>query len=276
MLRPRSRRISSALTAVLAGLLLVSACSSDDPDTGTEPDSSPSTATDPTEALVERCRVDLPDGLEVSAVTLGDGAEVALKAAVLGDPAGADTVLVLLHQTGASGLCGWGPFAELAAAEGLPSVAIDLCDWGESICPEGLAADPATQVDLAAAHAREVLGADRVVLIGASMGGSLTVTAVAAGADVDAWVDVSGPSGWAGVKLLDLAPRLAQRDLPGLVVQARSDGEAEYTAARALARESGVRFLDGGGGHGYDLLVDPDGGPLPAGRSILDFALGGS
>ncbi len=257
---------------MLAAVLALSACSSDDPDPGSEPDSTTASAT-PTEALVERCGVELPEGLDVSAMTLGDGADVSIKAAELGDPAGAETVLVLLHETGANGLCGWGPFAALAAAEGLPSVAMDLCDWGESTCPKGLAADPGAQVDLAAAHAREVLGAERVVLIGASMGGSLTVMAVASGADVDAWVDVSGRSGWAGVVLLDLAPQLAERDLPGLVVQARSDGEAEYTAAQALARESGAEFLDGGGGHGYGLLVDPDGGPLPAGRSILDFAL---
>jgi dienelactone hydrolase len=113
------------------------------------------------------------------------------------------------------------------------------------------------------------------VLVGASMGGSMTVMAVASGADVDAWVDLSGPSGWDGVLLADLAPQVAQQGVPGLVVQATSDGQAEYAAAQTLARDSNAEFLDGGAGHGYELLVDPDGVLLPAGRAVLDLAQAG-
>ena len=277
---PGLPRAASCILALLLGAALaLSACSSEATDDG--PDDGPDDGRvdgsggepDPSDAAavpLARCGDLLPDAAE--AITLGDGKEVRIAAAEFGDTSAAETVLVLLHQTGSDGLCGWGPFATKAAEVGLPSIAFDLCDWGESTCPDGMGSDAGAQVDLAVAHARDALGGSRVVLVGASMGGSMTVMAVASGVDVDAWVDVSGPSSWDGVLLADLAPQVAQQDVPGVVVQATSDGQAEYAAAKALARDSSAEFLDGGDGHGYELLVDPDGVLLPAGQAILDLA----
>ena len=138
-----------------------------------------------------------------------------------------------------------------------------------------MADDAGGQVELAVTHAREALGASRVVLVGASMGGSMTVMAVAARAGVDAWVDVSGPSGWDGVLLADLAPQVAGAERPRPGRPGPDDDAAEYSAAQALARDSRAEFLDGGAGHGYELLVDPDGVLVPAGSSVLDFARAG-
>ena len=107
--------------------------------------------------------------------------------------------------------------------------------------------------------------------MGASMGGSLTVLAAAAGADVDAWIDVSGPSAWEGTELRRVAPDLPAR---GLVVQARSDGAAAYAQAKLLATRSGATFLDGGSGHGYELLSDYTGRISRVGRAVLAFAKG--
>ena len=80
-----------------------------------------------------------------------------------------DTVMVLLHQTGTLGLCGWGRFATEAAASGVRSLAVDLCGYGGSECADGEGTPAEQQVDLAAAHARAEMdaGAGR-----GAMGGS--------------------------------------------------------------------------------------------------------
>ena len=76
---------------------------------------------------------------------------------------------------------------------------------------------------------------------------------------------MSGPGEWLGDTLLDLAPAVG---VPGLVVQARSDGAAAYADARRLAQRTGSRFVDGGSGHGFELLTDGD--RLTAvGRTVL-------
>lgn len=148
---------------------------------------------------------------------------------------------------------------------------VEPCGYGDSTCSPRGDADPLNEVAPAIAHARTELGARRVVLMGASMGGSLTVLAAAGGADADSWVDVSGPPAWEGVPTGPLAARLPAG---GLVVIARSDGRAAYAGARRLARRARATFVDGGSGHGYDLLVDYRGRPTAVGRRVLDFVRG--
>lgn len=188
--------------------------------------------------------------------------------AVIGPPQ-VHTVMVLLHQV-SGGACGWGRFATAAAGDGVTSVLADLCGYGDSDCGERAIDDIAGQVRLLLDYARG-LGGDRVVLVGASMGGSQTVRAVAAGVRVDGWVDVSGPSSWDGTRLLTVA-----HDVPdgGLIVYARSDGAALYRSARELARRTGARFVDGGSGHGYDLLTSYRGRLLRGGRTVIDYVRG--
>jgi len=202
----------------------------------------------------------------------GEGMTLPAADFVAATPSG--TVLVLLHQTGLLGLCGWGRFAPEAAAAGLSSVAIDLCGYGGSECDDGEATPPEEQVALAVAHARDELDAERVVLVGASMGGAQTVVAVARGAEVDGWADLSGGDGWGDAVLLDLAPDVAARGLPGLVAHAPDDNEQLYASAQQLADATGARFLDGDSGHGWDLLTDNQGTVRPDGQALIDFALG--
>lgn len=102
--------------------------------------------------------------------------------------------------------------------------------------------------------------------------GALTVMAVAAGADVDAWADVSGPSAWDGVELAALAPRLPEG---GLVMMAPSDGQEAFASARRLAAAADVPFVPGRSGHGWELLVDPvDGTMTRLGRRLVRLAEG--
>lgn len=227
----------------------------------------------PAMSISERCESGVPADAVVTTVELGAG-ELSLLAAEFDVPEGVDasgTVMVLLHQTGYLGLCGWGQFASEAARHGLRSLAVDLCGYGGSECADGQQAPPEQQVDLAAAHARDAMGAERVVLVGASMGGSRTVMAVAGGAEVDAWAVLSGPSTWDGTTLADLAPDVAARGLPGLIAHAPDDTPSEYAAAQALATATGAEFLDGDSGHGYELLTITMGGLRPDGEELLAF-----
>lgn len=202
----------------------------------------------------------------VSQVTLR-GPGLRLPAARFGSRA--DTVLVLLHQTDTT-RCGWGGFGIAAVRAGMAALAPDLCGYGDSNCNQRFIRDPAAQVRLAAAFARERMQARHVVVVGASMGGSQTVRAVAAGVDADAFVDVSGPSSWDGVELIDLADRLR---VPGLVIMADSEARQAVQDAEALAKASGARFLGAPAGHGVDLLNDQQTEDLlPLGQQVLDFA----
>lgn len=238
-----------------------------------EPDASaPSASADATTALRERCLSAIPDDAELEALTLPGRTGGEVEAARIG-PATSDTVAVLLPQI--SGLCGWGRWAAAAAGQaGITSLLVNPCGYGESTCPDDADADPLNEVAPAVARARDELGASRVVLLGTSMGGSLTVMAVAAGADVDAWADVSGPPAWEGTDLADLGPRLAADGVPdGLVVMAPSDGDAIFAAARDLARAAGVPFVAGRSGHGWELLVDPvEGTATRIGRRLVALA----
>ena len=178
---------------------------------------------------------------------------------------------VLLPQV--SGLCGWGRYATaLAEDAGVTSILLDPCGYGDSECSDAGDADPLDEVAPAVRHAREVIGARRVVLVGTSMGGSLTVLAAAAGADVDGWVDVSGPPRWEETDLAAVADSLPA---PGMVVMARSDGASAYRQARALSRRAGATFVDGGSGHGWELLTGPlSGRTTRVGARVRAFVTG--
>ncbi|GAB3024108.1 hypothetical protein GCM10011376_09300 [Nocardioides flavus (ex Wang et al. 2016)] len=268
----RGVRRRGGATAAAALALLAAGCTSPRGDEARSTASTTSSAApgDATAALRERCLSAVPDEADLEAVALTGRTGGELEAALVGPPAN-DTVAVLLPQT--SGLCGWGRWASAAAAEvGLTSLLVNPCGYGGSTCTPEEDVDPLNEVAAAVALAREDVGADRVVLLGASMGGSLTVIAAAQGADVEAWADVSGPAAWEGVDLALLAA-----DLPpeGLVVMAPSDGRDAFRRARALARAAGVPFVAGRSGHGWELLADPVSGRVTRiGRRLMDHATG--
>jgi pimeloyl-ACP methyl ester carboxylesterase len=256
---------------MLLACLLLAGCSGarDDASPPTAPPSS-AEAEDPTTALRGRCLSAIPEDADLEATTLPGATGGDVEAARIG-PATNGTVAVLLPQIG--GMCGWGRWATAAAEEaGLTSLLVNPCGYGGSTCTAAEDADPLNEVAPAIELARDDLGARRVVLLGTSMGGSLTVIAVANGADVDAWADVSGPPAWDGVELAPLAADLSGE---GLVVMAPSDGAAVFDASRALATAAGVRFVAGRSGHGWDLLVDPLSGSLTRiGRLLVEHAAG--
>lgn len=262
-------RGSAGLAAFVALAIALAGCTDEQ---GSEAPPSTTEGVDPSVDLRDRCLSAIPTDAELEAFNFAGRTGGTIEAARIG-PATSDTVVVLLPQT--SGMCGWGRWAHAAAeTAGVTSLLVNPCAYGDSTCPEDADSDPLNEVAPAVELAREQYGANRVVLIGTSMGGSLTVIAAAAGAEVDGWVDVSGPSAWDDVELASLAA-----DLPseGLVVMAPSDGEAQFSAAGDLAAAAGVPFVAGRSGHGWELLTRvPSGRLTRIGTRVLDFARAGS
>lgn len=258
-----------ALAAAVA-LILLAGCGGTGEGTADGSPAPADPATSGPRAIADRCLSATPQGRDVEAVTL-TGEEMSLRGALLrpDDPTG--TAVVLLPQIGPSGLCGWLRYAAHLADAGITALAIDPCGYGESECAEELAPMVDRQVALAVDQLEETVRPERVVLMGASMGGSQTVRAVARGADVDAWVDVSGPSAWDGDVLLDLAPQV---ELPGMVVYARSDGDRLFREARQLADATGATFVEAPGGHGWDLLLTLGGKVTRVGDRVAAFIAG--
>ena len=263
-----------AAVSLLTATLVLGGCGTDEPATPATDDATASLLDPEPPGLRERCGQRLlPPEVPVERVVLEGPARAQLVTAVFESP-GARTALVLLPQI-TGGVCGWATFASEAADAGVSSVAVDLCGYGESTCPDDtVRADAAGQVRAAAEHARRALGATRVVVIGASMGGSQAVRAVAGGAPVDAWVDVSGPAVWDGDRLIDIADQVTSTGAAGMVVYARTDGETHFAEARTLARRTGATFVDGGAGHGWDLLTTFKGRLTKVGRLVVEFAAG--
>lgn len=253
-------------------VLLATACTTsgraDGPDQPTT--ATASTGPDATTALRERCLSAIPEDAPLEAVALEGATGGDLEAARIG-PATNERVAVLLPQI--SGLCGWGRWAAAAEDEtGLTSLLVNPCGYGESVCTDEEDADPLNEVATAITVAREEYGAERVVLLGTSMGGSLAVIAAASGADLDGWADISGPAAWDGIELAGLASSLPDA---GLVSMAPTDGQRAFDSAEALARAAEVPFLPGRSGHGWDLLVDPVTGRVTRiGRRLMTLAEG--
>lgn len=264
------RRIRQAWLAAAALLVLglTGACAGEGPERSAPPDDSePEPSWTSPDHVAERCLSLTPDGDRATPVTVkSPGISLVAAEVEPSEPSGVG--VVLLPQVGPSGLCGWLPFSVvLADDEGVHALAVDPCGTGESECDDDTPV--AKQVDAAASWLRESRAVDRVVLMGASAGGSLSVLAVQDGAEVDAWVDVSGPSAWDTRILVDDARGMAG---PGLVVQARNDGAAsEYPAARRLARLVGARFVSARQGHGWELLTTRAGRVTGLGGQVARF-----
>ncbi|NYI80287.1 alpha/beta hydrolase [Nocardioides panzhihuensis] len=199
------------------------------------------------------------------------GAALELPAIRFSPPADQETsaVLVMLHQTDGD-RCGWGDFAILAAHQGVAGLSFDLCGYGAAECGIKDVDDPVPQVRAALSEVEKEWPGKPVVLVGASMGGSQTVRAVAAGLDVDGWVDLSGPSRWGGVDLAAVADRVRT---PGLIVISEdTDGPEEAAAARALAEATSSKFVPAEAGHGWDLVVE-EGRLSTIGQQVVAYAV---
>lgn len=240
------RRPSPVLAALLLTLALVASACSDD-DTG-ESSPAPTTAaseTDPADASA----TSVPGGggttqSEVVEFSTSDG--VLLEGTVYGE--GSDGI-VLAHMRGADRST-WEPFAQDAAADGFRVLTFDFRGYGGS----GGERDTLLDVDLTAAvEYLQREGAESVIVMGASMGGTATIN-VASKLDLAGAASLSAPAEFQGLPALDVADDV---DEPLLLVVAEDDEPYAGAAASILdAAPDGRLEVFDGGAHGTNLFSE--------------------
>jgi pimeloyl-ACP methyl ester carboxylesterase len=236
--------------------------------TATAPPPAAAKAQQPLRSMFARCgtpkahattfRFRTRDGVSLDGATVGSGRLGA----------------VLIHEY-PSDLCGWWPYADYLAHHGVRALLFDLRCFGSSDCPgpygDGIA-------DVAAAmQALRRRGARRIWLVGASMGGAISVTA---GAKLHpaGIVDLSGETTLAGLtpvkaNALAAAPRLR---VPALFAVARDDryvspAQMRAIASRAPSPRKRVIVLPASYGHGWDMLVGNTGQWSPLAAQVAAF-----
>jgi len=181
------------------------------------------------------------DGLRIYAASAGEGSKA----------------VVLLHESGGAGLCGWLPTMRWLAANGIRAVAINFRGYPPSGSPALAAYHHYAQDIQAAVDAAHTLGAKHVFVMGASMGGAATVAEAPKLQDVAGVISLSGELQLPTSELdaIGAAPKIT---VPFLFVGSAADGYVLGSAARRLTRAVGSRdkqvriFADGY--HGWDLL----------------------
>jgi pimeloyl-ACP methyl ester carboxylesterase len=207
-----------------------------------------------------------------------------LDGAVVGD--GTIGVLFLHEYPGPSNgpFCGWWPYAAWLARHHVRSLLVNLRCFGESACPAGKhVADPTDDVRGGIATL-ERLGAERIVLVGASLGGVVAIKAaaeirppVAAVVDLSGELDLGNLLG--GTSDLDAGSAARNVVSPALLAVARGDRYTSVPEMKAIYRRLGSKrkrliIEPAGLGHGWDMLTGTSGGWSPLARQVLAFVRG--
>jgi pimeloyl-ACP methyl ester carboxylesterase len=171
------------------------------------------------------------------------------------------TAVVLAHMTPGD-MCQWAPYARRLAKLGYLALAIDLRNHGQSQ-RRAIGADRGYGMDVAAgAKLVRRLGARKVFLIGASIGGS-AVLAGGTRTGVDGVVSVSGAADLADA--IDLVPQL---HAPVLFLAGRFDVDFANDAKRLYdatgSADKTLKILNRGE-HGTQLV-----GSSPAARRLIE------
>ncbi len=201
--------------------------------------------------LLTACAEEVGPATSAPAVTFVTGDGITLR----GHLFGSGQRWVILSHMFPTDQTGWFPFAGELALRGYHVLTYDFRGYGES---DGQKQIDRIDRDLTAAlefvRGQKPL---RVVLIGASMGGTAAVI-VASRQPVDGVITLSAPLAFRGLD----AARLDQRlKVPSLFISAELDGDNQVSARRLYEAAQGERSLDivPGSSHGIR-LVDPSRG----------------
>jgi alpha-beta hydrolase superfamily lysophospholipase len=204
-------------------------------------------------ALARTCG-GLPAGLTASTYFLETHDGVRIYAAAAGSGSKA---VVLLHESGGAGLCGWLPTMRWLSGNGIRPVAIDLRGYPPSGTPALAIYHHYAQDIQAAVDAAHTLGAKHVFVMGASLGGAATVAEAPKLKDVAGVISLSGELALPTSELdaIGAAPKIT---VPFLFVGSEVDGYVSGPDARRLTRAVGSKdkqvHIFPGGYHGWDLL----------------------
>jgi alpha-beta hydrolase superfamily lysophospholipase len=193
-----------------------------------------------------------PRGLKVATEWLHTSDGVRLYAATAGQ---GDTTLVLAHESGGAGLCGWLPAMAKLAKHGVRTVAFDFRGVSPSDIPRAEAKYDDLKPDLQAAI--DAAGTKHVFLMGASMGGAAAMTYGWQLKGLAGLVNLSGEQS-IPLRHLDAIGNIGKLRVPLLVVAAKDDGYLTGAQARQLVARAGSSDKQAavfpGMYHGWDLL----------------------
>jgi predicted esterase len=204
--------------------------------------------------------LDLPNGDKLQSAAIRDGSDV----------------VIFVHESGRSGLCGFWPYANwLAQTDHVTALLVDMCGYGSSRCAEGKH-DDTSWVDAVTAMVQRARsrGAARVSLVGASFGGIVALNAAtAAGVNVDSVVDLSGEMSYGGLNSASAAGRLY---VPTLYAVAPQDSHVRAADMRSLLKRTTASrkqlvVAPQGAGHGWDMLSGGDGGWSKLAHTVADW-----
>ena len=263
-------RSSIPVAALLA--LLLAVCSTS--PVGPRPNGSatPSTSTSPLRALADRCG-DPAGAAKVFWFAAADGTQ--LDGAIVGSGSKA---IILLHEYPAD-LCGWWPFAVSIARHGYRVLLFDFRCYGRSTCPRALRGRYLDDVQGAVALMR-IQGATRVALVGASLGGTVSLmSAATVRPAVDAVVSVSGEPSLiyiSGTPELDTSTYLPRLDIPAMFLVSKGDDTVSVQDTKAMYRSTASRakeihIFESGFAHGWSMFVGPDPAATKPGKLIVAF-----
>jgi pimeloyl-ACP methyl ester carboxylesterase len=164
------------------------------------------------------------------------------------------TAVVLAHQSNGN-VCQWAPYARRLASLGYLAIAFDFRGYGDSqyrryAASRRLAGDVSAAVKVA-----RTLGAKKVVLVGASLGGFAVVVAGAnTRPPVDGVISLSGPANYGEIDTVAAAKRL---QVPVLYIAGDDDDgftEDARTLFQATAETDKALELIPGTEHGVQLV----------------------
>lgn len=194
---------------------------------------------------------------------------------IVGEP-DASTTAIFVHQMDANA-CGWFLYAADLAAQGVRSMLVNLCGSGETECSKSSLTDTGADAVLAAAERAVADGATRVVLVGASIGGTTVIKAAIRGAstgDLDGVADLSGPIVADGTDLRAVADAIT---VPVFLAVSPDDpvvSPEEMTGLADATSSDTITLIVDGAGHGWDMLGSPGGRAGTVGEQLADFIVG--
>lgn len=169
------------------------------------------------------------------------------------------TTAIFAHQRNQDE-CGFWPYASTLAEQGVQVLLVNSCGYGETECPRNAnhVVDDGADALLAAAEWAREQGAERVVVVGASMGGTAAIVAGGRdGADglLDGVVDLSGPIAFRGYDSLGDAPALSAPLLLAVAPDDTSVGIDELQQLADATASDDVTIIGDGVGHGWAMLT---------------------
>ena len=208
--------------------------------------------------LLETC---LSKSERANAIAFRASDGVALKGVLLGR---GTTGVALVHEFRRD-LCSWLPFARVLARKGYLVLDFDARNFGSSAQVNSAAAFAVDRDARGAAAVLRARGAKRIVLGGASMGGTAVLVAGAALRPAPAAVvSLSGPTDLSSMNALAAVHKL---HVPTLFLAGKDDTQFAADARKMYAASASERkrlVIRSTGAHGTDLLRGGDGASTQA------------